>query len=278
MNKKNNTITDDILDLLEILTPIYALFLFGLWFFNRQGFWELLFVGLGFIIVIFLILFLIKKSNRNRKEKLIAEINRLGIDKDIDNFINRWGKEKEKYTWKYMGYGFDYNAVRIFIKTLSEKGLNIRKPNDIYYVLRRFIDNKQEALIRGGFGAKQHNFSSLSGNDFEKLLVRLCESMGYIIEHPGGVGDQGADLIITKNGQRILIQAKCYNSGKGIGNDSVQQAVAAKTHYDCNRAMVIGVPYFTLEAKQLAKTNQVDLIDRRELQSLLLEHLKENWI
>jgi HJR/Mrr/RecB family endonuclease len=115
----------------------------------------------------------------------------------------------------------------------------------------------------------------LSGGDFENLLVRLYESMGYIVQHPGGRGDQGGDLVLNKNGQRILVQAKRYSGD--IGNAAVQQAVAAKKYYDCNRVMLIGSSNFTRQALDLASANEVELIGKREIQELLLSHLKEGW-
>lgn len=275
MSKKKDII-DEIFDIINPIIIFYAIFLLSLWFSNKQEFLKWLSIGLGAIVIIFFILLLRKKVIRAGKEKLIEDANRLGLDNDINNFINRAGKEKGKGVWQYMDYGFNHDRMIIFIKTLAEKGLKIKEIEDLKYLLKRFINNKEEALLRGGLGLKQFNFSSLSGNDFELLLIKLYEAMGYLVQHLGGNGDQGADLIITKDGQRILVQAKCYKNW-GVGNASVQQATAAKTHYDCNKAMVVGIPYFTKEAQQLAKTNGVDLIDKKELQSLLLDYLKESW-
>ena len=226
---------------------------------------KLLLIGLAVFVVILLVLFYRKKLIIAKKEKLIEDIINLGLNDDINNFINRSGKEKGKGVWQYMDYGFNIDRMRIFVKALTEKGLKIKEVDNLKDILKRFIDDKEEILLKGDLGSKQCNFSSLSGNDFELLLIKLYEAMGYLVQHLGGNGDQGADLIIIKDGQRILIQAKCYKIW-GVGNAAVQQATAAKVHYDCNKAMVVGIPYFTKEAQQLAKTNGVDLIDEKELQ------------
>ena len=107
------------------------------------------------------------------------------------------------------------------------------------------------------------------------MLIKLFESINYVVEHPGSVGDQGGDLILNKDGERILIQAKCYTNN--IGNQAVQQAVAAKKYYDCGRAMVIGTADFTREAVDLARANNVELMKKKQLQELLLLHLNQNW-
>jgi HJR/Mrr/RecB family endonuclease len=254
---------------------IYAFYLLILWFSNKQEFWKWLFIGLGIIILIIFIYQTILSIIRQKKEKLIIEINRLGLDSDINNFINRAGKERGKGSWKYMDYGFNTDKMNIFIKTLAEKGLKIKNIDDLEFVLKRFIDTKEEAIIKNGFESTQYKFSSLSGAEFENLLVRLYESMGYLVEHPGSTGDQGGDLILNKNGQRILVQAKRYKGS--IGNGAVQEAVAAKKYYDCNRTMLIGSASFTRGALDLAKYNEVELVEINELRGLLLSHLGENW-
>lgn len=274
---KKKELIDDFLDALGAAIVFYAIYLLLMWFVNKEEFWKLLLIGLIVLIVIFALLFYRKKLIRAKKDKLVEDAINLGLNNDINNFINRSGKEKGRGAWQYIDYGFNNDRMRIFVKTLAEKGLKIKEVDNLKDILRRFIDDKEEILLRGDLDSKQYNFSSLSGNDFELLLIRLYEAMGYLVQHLGGNGDQGADLIIIKDGQRILIQAKCYKTW-GVGNAAVQQATAAKVHYNCNKAMVVGVPYFTKEAQQLAKTNGVDLVDKKELQSLLLIHLKESWI
>jgi len=91
-----------------------------------------------------------------------------------------------------------------------------------------------------------------------------------------GLGDQGGDLIITKNQERVLIQAKCYINSN-VGNKAVQEAVAARSYYDCNKTAVVATSNFTREAIELAKANNVELIPREVVQKMLLDYLHESW-
>ena len=277
MARKKETIYDIVIDIIIRLLPFYVLWLLCLWFSSKYKFWEVVFLGFVVIGVFFLIMFYLKKKNRDMVNNLIKEINGASFKNDINDFISRYGKERGKCIWKYMDYGFDYNKMKIFIKTLKEKGLDIKDLNILRKILKHYINIKEEALIVGGFKIKQYKLSALSGEEFEILLIKLFESMGYVVKHLGGVGDQGGDLILSKDNQRILIQAKCYNN-YSIGNNAVQQAVAAKKHYDCDRLVVIGTSSYTREAIQLAKSNDVQLIWKKELQALLVENLKESWI
>ncbi|MDD3940837.1 MAG: restriction endonuclease [Candidatus Pacebacteria bacterium] len=262
--------------IIAIFMVFYPFYLYGLWFADKQSFWKHFFIAIGVLIALTFIFLLFKKLNKKRKENLIKDVNILGLNNDINNFINRAGIEKGKDAWKYIGYGFNIDKMKIFIKTLKEKGLKIKEVNDLEYILKVFIDNKEENIIKGGFSFNENKFSSLSGMEFENLLVKLFESIDYIVEHPGGAGDQGGDLILNKEGQRILVQAKCYTNN--IDNKAVQEAVAAKKYYDCSRAIVVGSSDFTLGAIDLAKANDVELMRKKQLQELLLLHLKENWV
>lgn len=108
----------------------------------------------------------------------------------------------------------------------------------------------------------------MTGLEFEKYLEILFSRLGYRVERTRYVADQGGDLILTKNGERILVQAKRYK--KAVGNKAVQEAAAARPHYKCDRAMVVSNQEFTKAARELAKSNQVELWGRRKLTDLLL--------
>lgn len=82
------------------------------------------------------------------------------------------------------------------------------------------------------------------------------------------VGDQGGDLVLTRGGERILVQAKRHS--KAVGNKAVQEAAAARPHYKCHRAMVVANREFTRAARELAKSNEVELWGRAELARVIL--------
>ena len=99
--------------------------------------------------------------------------------------------------------------------------------------------------------------------------------MGYSVQKTGQVGDQGCDLVVNTNNERIAVQAKRYS--ESVSNAAVQQVVAAQKMYGCNKAMVVASSGYTREAIELAKTDNVDLIDGKKLSELLMQYLKENW-
>lgn len=103
----------------------------------------------------------------------------------------------------------------------------------------------------------------MDGEDFEKFLVSLFQSLGYKTEHIGKLGDYGGDLIIEKDGIKTLVQAK--RSKYKIKESAVQQAIAAKENYHCDQAMVVTNNYLWKHAWLLAKNTNVTLWTRNDL-------------
>jgi hemerythrin-like domain-containing protein len=104
------------------------------------------------------------------------------------------------------------------------------------------------------------DIDSISGLEFEHLLEKLFENLGFKVMVTKASGDQGGDLIIEKFGEKTVVQAKRYTTR--ISNSAVQEVVAAKAFYGCPKAMVVTNSYFTKSARLLAEANQVELWDR----------------
>ncbi len=98
------------------------------------------------------------------------------------------------------------------------------------------------------------------GEEFEEYLKYHFEKLGYKAKTTPRSNDYGADLILTKDGDKIVVQAKRWNDP--VGNTAVQEVVAAKAYYKANRAMVVTNSYFTSNARNLASVNNVELWDR----------------
>jgi restriction system protein len=107
----------------------------------------------------------------------------------------------------------------------------------------------------------------MTGLEFEEYLGPLFEMQGYSAKVTQGSGDYGADLVISKNGVKTVVQAKRYSSN--IGVSAVQEIVAAKPFYHARKAMVVTNQYFTQQAKNLAKANGVQLVDRDSLIAMI---------
>lgn len=108
----------------------------------------------------------------------------------------------------------------------------------------------------------------LSGKEFEEYLEVFFKQLGYQVQRTPYQGDYGADLILRQGDIKTAVQAKRYN--RNVGVKAVQEAVAAKDYYHCDKVMVVTNSSFTPQAQTLAKANQVELWDRDELVAHLL--------
>ena len=114
-------------------------------------------------------------------------------------------------------------------------------------------------------GASIRKIDMMTGEEFEQYLGILYTKAGYRVKYTPGTMDFGADLIISKNGLKSVVQAKRYKSQ--VGEAAVQQAYSGKGYYEADICLVVTNSTFTYAAKELAKKTGVVLIDRWKIGS-----------
>lgn len=132
-------------------------------------------------------------------------------------------------------------------------------------LIRLFLFNNKWSLRR---------IDKMKGAEFEKFMKEVYFLLGYKVEQTKISGDQGIDLIIKKFFKKTGVQLKRY-SGK-VGNSAVQEAVAGKKYYKLDKVCVLTTSYFTQSAKDLAKANGVELLNRDDLDKLLEKAKKKD--
>lgn len=111
------------------------------------------------------------------------------------------------------------------------------------------------------------DIDNMSGEEFEEFLEIVFRDMGYKTMLTPLTGDYGADLLVKKNGVKTVIQAKRWKSIVGV--EAVQQVVASMRYYKATDAMVITNNYYSQNAINLAKVNNVRLWDRGDVIKLI---------
>lgn len=104
------------------------------------------------------------------------------------------------------------------------------------------------------------DLDKLCGEEFEEYIGFLLEERGYKIQFTPKSHDYGADLIISKNRKKYVVQAKRNKGNTGIA--AIQQVLGAKDYYKADGAYVVTTSWFTASAKKLARKSNVNLIDR----------------
>lgn len=100
--------------------------------------------------------------------------------------------------------------------------------------------------------------------DYEAYCAELLRQKGWDADVTTASGDQGADVIATKQDIILIIQCKLYS--KPVGNKAVQEVNAAKTFYHAHYAAVVSNAAYTTSARQLADSTQVILLHHETLQ------------
>ena len=111
----------------------------------------------------------------------------------------------------------------------------------------------------------------MSGHEFEYWCAAVLKANGfYNVSVTKGSGDQGVDVLASRNGSSYAIQCKCYSTN--LGNTPVQEVYAGKQYYNCDIAVVMTNRYFTKGAQELARKTGVILWDRNDVARMM-----QNW-
>jgi len=195
----------------------------------------------------------------------------------VSDFIDQFGRVKAKEAaFTYQQYAFTRERLTYMQDDLEKHGV-VLSTKDFYRILRRFIDERErDFTLKSIHSGAAGRFDDLDGDKFEALIKRLYEGAGYTAQLTGRTGDQGGDLVVVRDDAKKVIQAK-YRRNMTVGNDAVQQVIAAKAVYNCPGAVVITNSTFTPEAEELARIHGVELVDGKLLRVRLQETLGESW-
>lgn len=130
----------------------------------------------------------------------------------------------------------------------------------LYFYLEK---QKKKKLYAAFLHFKINDLDSMTGVEFENILVLIYSAMGYRVETTPVTGDYGIDLILKSDSKKIGIQAKRY--AKKLDGKPIQEVVAGLSHYNLLEGWVVTNNYFTKNAITLANDNNVHLVDRDSL-------------
>lgn len=195
----------------------------------------------------------------------------------MDNWIYKVSKEHrflkiEPYIIYKILHSISVSDFSLFLEALSKTNEYVSNYNT--YVKRHNAMEERKRYLNGDFSKEKIGINILrdfkyvtSGREFELFLKKLFKFLGYTTIHNGKSGDQGADLILRKNNYVYTVQAKYY-TGK-LSNKPIQEVVGSLKYYNANQGVVVTNSEFTKGAQELAKANQVILIDGEALNDLI---------
>lgn len=183
---------------------------------------------------------------------LYTKFNQLRYQDDYGYWHNEdWFKE------------LDYFFENVFLNELSEE--DRYSLNDYKTVFNDYFYPKLSQGFLNEYIYKATKKEIKTGEDFEDYIKNILYLYGFNVQKTPKTGDQGVDLIVKTDTDKIAIQCKFYS--KPVGNKAVQEVAAGKVFYQCTKALVVSNQSYTLSAKKLAQNLDVKLLNEKTLAS-----------
>ena len=254
---------------------------------------------------IYCMIYLIDKKNEYRKSK-IQDIENYILNNNINFDVIDNSNEKmqtiKDFIVKFYKNNFnnkdlfDEKSIEAMILFIFNKYKVHFEFNELFELIKCFKETKNEILsliknkhlneerirlLEGDLSKEleikkqEFDFNSVnSGYEFEEYVANLYKELGYkLIEITKKSGDQGADVVLKKDNIKYVVQAKFYSSP--VGNKAVQEIVAALKMYKAQKGIVVTNNTFTNSAIELAKVNDIQLVDGNEINNLRKKILED---
>jgi restriction system protein len=109
----------------------------------------------------------------------------------------------------------------------------------------------------------------MSWQEFERLVGEAFRLQGYAVTETGGGGaDGGVDLVLTKGGEKFLVQCKQWRAFR-VGVDVVRELFGVMAARGATGGFVVTSGRFTDEAASFASGRNVRLVDGPKLRGLI---------
>ncbi|MDR6094428.1 restriction endonuclease [Stenotrophomonas sp. SORGH_AS_0321] len=104
---------------------------------------------------------------------------------------------------------------------------------------------------------------------FEQLVGEAFRRHGYTVEETGlGGPDGGIDLILRKQGQKVLVQCKQWRS-RQIGVSVVREMAGLLAHHCADAVKIVCIGTFTRDAEAFAAGKPIELISGEALLGMI---------
>ncbi len=178
---------------------------------------------------------------------------------------------------------FSYDRFLLSLSEFVENGTRMLIDQIEHLDLRKIIAKYAEPLQSGRFFKKRklpklphvlRGILELDPYEFEAFAGHLLESMGFTsISLLGRAGDRGVDLTgFDQKGKVAVIQCKRYLEHK-VSATPVQRLHSFAITRGAERRILITTSGFTRDAKDEARLTGTELIDRKQLEQLVSNHL-----
>jgi restriction endonuclease Mrr len=117
----------------------------------------------------------------------------------------------------------------------------------------------------------ENNFQKLSPRQFEKAIQDLFVKMNYEVTLTNYIGDYGADLIVKKDSEILVVQCKKYMEKHKVGAPEVQRTLGSMYRYNASKAILVTTSDFTNKARIQAREAPIELWNNRILREQFMK-------
>lgn len=121
------------------------------------------------------------------------------------------------------------------------------------------------------FGAQTglETLRDLSWQDFERLVGEAYRRQGYVVEEIGGSApDGGVDLVLHRQGSRVIVQCKRWKSAQ-VGVTLIREFFGVTVAEKAERGIFVSTGTFTPDALEFARGKPIELVDGHRLATLV---------
>lgn len=136
-----------------------------------------------------------------------------------------------------------------------------------------FIAWRKRKLLDSQKGME--SIRAVSWQEFELLVGEAYRRKGYhVAEFGGGGADGGIDLVLSRNGEKILVQCKQWRLYT-VGVKTVRELFGLVAAEGASGGVLVSSGSFTQEAKDFAAGKPIELVDGPKLLTIIAE-VQEN--
>ena len=115
------------------------------------------------------------------------------------------------------------------------------------------------------------SIAALGWKHFELLVGEAFRRQGYAVEETGlGGADGGIDLILRKDGRRVLVQCKQWRQ-RQVGVSVVREMAGLLLHHRADEVKIACSGTYTRDAAEFTKDKPIELIGGEELLRMVRE-------
>ena len=218
-------------------------------------------------------------EEKRKAEALKSEKERKRVEKEKQKHIQKIIDKniavlEDKYRQKV--YIDDYGVIKTkafekdlnyFVNNMFEFEKWVKTSNSF---IRLTLSTQEKANIKANILKRLSKIKPQKSNknpfEFEEQCALILCKNGWEAEATKKSGDQGVDVVASKDGKRVVLQCKLYSHP--VGNKAVQEVFSGKAFYSADFAAVVSNNEYTQQARELAENCGVLLLSVSDLANL----------